>query len=155
MPFLGLNMKICPQCGKAYDDQMEVCASDRSKLVLIDPSDGDPMLGKLLAGRYRLIRKIGEGGMGAIYRAVHTEMSRTCAIKLLTALSNGKEDAIARFKREAKMASRIDNVHAVTIYDFGEADDGMLFLAMEFIDGKPLSRLIAEERILPIERVVH
>ena len=148
-------MKICPQCGKAYDDQMEVCANDRSKLVLIDPSDGDPMLGKLLAGRYRLIRKIGEGGMGAIYRAVHTEMSRTCAIKLLTGLSPGKEDAIARFKREAKMASRIDNVHAVTIYDFGEADDGMLFLAMEFIDGKPLSRLIAEERILPIERVVH
>ncbi len=148
-------MKICPQCGKAYDDPIEACPSDRSKLILIDSSDDDPMLGKLLAGRYRLIRKIGEGGMGAIYLAVHTEMSRTCAIKLLTALSPGKEDAIARFKREARMASRIDNVHAVTIYDFGESDDGTLFLAMEFIAGKPLSRVIAEERILPIERVVH
>jgi serine/threonine protein kinase/formylglycine-generating enzyme required for sulfatase activity len=148
-------MKVCPQCGKDYDDALEACPSDRSKLISIDSSEADPMLGKLLSGRYRLIRKIGEGGMGAIYGAVHTEMTRTCAIKLLTALSPGKEDAIARFKREAKMASRIDNVHAVTIYDFGQADDGMLFLAMEYIDGKPLSRVIAEQRILPIERVVH
>ncbi|MFY9574083.1 MAG: bifunctional serine/threonine-protein kinase/formylglycine-generating enzyme family protein, partial [Blastocatellia bacterium] len=148
-------MKICPQCGKAFDDTIEVCTADRSKLISIDSSDPDPMLGKLLAGRYRLVRKIGEGGMGAIYRAVHTEMSRTCAIKLLTGLSPGKDDAIARFKREAKMASRIDNVHAVTIYDSGQSEDGMLFLAMEFIDGKPLSRVISEQRVLPIERVIH
>ncbi len=148
-------MKVCPQCGKAFDDSSEVCASDHSKLILIDPGDPDPLLGKLLDGRYRLIRKIGQGGMGAIYRAVHTEMSRTCAIKLLTALSPGKDDAIARFKREAKNSSRIDNVHAVTIYDFGQADDGLLFLVMELIDGQPLSRLIADQRVLPIDRVVH
>jgi serine/threonine protein kinase len=115
----------------------------------------DPMLGKLLDNRYRLVEKIGEGGMGAIYKAIHTEMGRTCAIKLLTAISTANEEAIARFKREAKMASRIDNPHAVTIYDFGEAEDGVLFLAMEYIAGKPLSRLIAEERVLPIERVIH
>ncbi len=147
-------MKVCPQCGKAFDDPTEVCAVDRSQLILIEPTEADPMLGRLLDGRYRLIRKVGQGGMGAIYRAVHTEMTRTCAIKLLTAISPGKDDAIARFKREAKNSSRIDNVHAVTIYDFGEADDGLLFLAMEFIDGKPLSRVIAEQRVLPIERVV-
>jgi serine/threonine protein kinase len=113
------------------------------------------MLGKLLDNRYRLVEKIGEGGMGSIYKAIHTEMGRTCAIKLLTAISTANEDAIARFKREAKMASRIDNPHAVTIYDFGEAEGGELFLAMEYIDGKPLSRLIADERVLPIERVLH
>ena len=95
-------MKICPQCGKAYDDASEVCQSDRTTLISIDASDNDPMLGQLLDGRYRLIRKIGEGGMGAIYRAVHTEMSRTCAIKLLTGLSPGNDDAIARFKREGE-----------------------------------------------------
>lgn len=148
-------MKVCPQCGKAFDDSSEVCSLDHSQLIDIDPTDPDPMLGKLLDGRYRLIRKIGQGGMGAIYRAVHTEMSRTCAIKLLTSLSTGNDDAIARFKREAKNSSRIDNVHAVTIYDFGQTPDGLLFLAMEFIDGQPLSRLIADQRILPIDRVVH
>src|SRR5215813_4461978 len=145
-------MKICPQCGKAHDDAIQVCPSDHSQLILINPSD-DPMIGKLIDDRYRLIRKIGEGGMGAIYRAVHVENLRVCAIKLMTGLS--KEDAIARFKREARNSVRIDSAHAVTVYDSGQTDEGLLFLAMEFIDGKPLSRVITEERVLPIERVIH
>ena len=148
-------MKVCTQCGKAFDDSSDVCIVDHSELILIDPTDPDPMLGRLLDGRYRLIRKIGQGGMGAIYRAVHTGISRTCAIKLLTSLSPGNDDAIARFKREAKNSSRIDNVHAVTIHDFGQSEDGLLFLVMELIDGQPLSRLIADQRVLPIDRVVH
>jgi serine/threonine protein kinase/formylglycine-generating enzyme required for sulfatase activity len=148
-------MKVCTQCGKAFDDSSDVCTVDHLELILIDPTDPDPMLGRLLDGRYRLIRKIGQGGMGAIYRAVHTGISRTCAIKLLTSLSPGNDDAIARFKREAKNSSRIDNVHAVTIYDFGQSEDGLLFLVMELIDGQPLSRLIADQRVLPIDRVVH
>ena len=113
------------------------------------------MLGRLLDNRYRLTKKIGEGGMGSIYLAVHSEMGRTCAIKLLAPITSGREEALARFKREAKMASRIDNPHAVTIYDFGDAQNGLLFLAMEFIDGRPLSGLIADNRTLPIDRVVH
>ena len=148
-------MKVCPQCGKAFDDPTEVCSVDRSQLILIEPTDSDPMLGRLLDGRYRLIRKIGQGGMGAIYRAVHIENLRICAIKLMTSLSPGKDDAIARFKREARNSVRIDSVHAVTVYDSGETDEGLLYLAMEFIDGKPLSRVIAEQRVLPIERVIH
>ena len=146
-------MKMCPQCGKSYDDAIQVCSSDRSMLILVDSSD--PMLGKLLDGRYRLIRKIGEGGMGSIYRAVHTENLRICAIKLMTSLSPGKDDAIARFKREARNSVRIDSVHAVTVYDSGQTDEGLLYLAMEFIDGQALSRVIADQRVLPIERVVH
>src|SRR5215510_8118933 len=126
-------MNICPQCGKDFDDSIELCSIDRSKLITIDPIS-DPMLGRLLDGRYRLIRKIGEGGMGSIYRAIHTEMLRTCAIKLLTSVSPGNEDAVPRFKGEAMMASRIDNAHAVTIYDSGQTEDKLLFLAMEFID---------------------
>jgi serine/threonine protein kinase/formylglycine-generating enzyme required for sulfatase activity len=143
-------MKKCPKCAQTYDDRQEVCPVDRTALILTDP-----MLGRMLDNRYQIMSKIGEGGMGAIYKAVHSEMGRTCAIKLMTAISTGNEDAVARFKREAKMASRIDNPHAVIIYDFGVAEGGMLFLAMEFIDGKPLSRAMAEQRMLPIDRVVH
>jgi len=147
-------MKACPQCGATYDDLADVCPSDHSPLSFLDTSTGDLMIGKLLDGRYRLLQKVGEGGMGCIYRAVHTEMGRTCAIKLLTAVSPGKEDALARFKREAKMASRIDSAHAVTIYDFGAAEDGTMFLAMEFIDGIPLSKVLASKQGLAPDRVV-
>ncbi|MFL6216140.1 MAG: protein kinase domain-containing protein [Blastocatellia bacterium] len=145
-------MKKCPQCSQTYDDRYLVCPTDHTELI---DDTGDPMLGRLLDNRYRLTRKIGEGGMGAIYLAMHTEMGRTAAIKLLAPITSGRDEALARFKREAKMASRIDNPHAVTIYDFGEAENGLLFLAMEFIDGRPLSKLISEHRMLPIDRVVH
>ncbi|HYV04771.1 MAG TPA: bifunctional serine/threonine-protein kinase/formylglycine-generating enzyme family protein [Blastocatellia bacterium] len=146
-------MKTCPRCSKTYGDHLEVCPDDQSALVAAGQKV-DPLVGQLLAGRYRLEKKIGEGGMGAIYKAVHTEMGRTCAIKLLTLLSPGNDDALARFKREAKMASSIDNQHAVTIYDFGQNEDGNLFLAMEFIDGVALSRLLSEERVLPPARAI-
>ncbi|HJQ26196.1 MAG TPA: SUMF1/EgtB/PvdO family nonheme iron enzyme [Blastocatellia bacterium] len=145
-------MKRCPLCSQTFDDRYTVCPIDETELVA---DTGDPMLGRLLDHRYRLTKKIGEGGMGSIYKAVHTEMGRTCAIKLLAPITSGREEALARFKREAKMASRIDNPHAVTIYDFGEAENGLLFLAMEFIDGRPLSGIIADHRMLPVERAAH
>ncbi|HSE98727.1 MAG TPA: hypothetical protein VLD57_10735, partial [Blastocatellia bacterium] len=124
-------MMKCPQCGKTYDGEYEACPDDN--MVLIDEAAArqDHMLGTKLAGRYMLVRKIGQGGMGAIYKAVHTRMDRICAVKLLTALSGDNEAAHARFNREAKMASRIDNPHAITIYDYGESEDGIPFLAME------------------------
>jgi serine/threonine protein kinase/formylglycine-generating enzyme required for sulfatase activity len=147
-------MKTCPQCSKTYGDHLQVCPEDQSALVLAGSQAADPMVGRVLAGRYRLDKKIGEGGMGAIYKAVHTEMGRTCAIKLLIHLSPGS-DAVARFKREAKMASRIDSAHAVTIYDSGQGEDGTLFLAMELIDGVALSRLLSQEGKLPPARAVH
>jgi serine/threonine protein kinase/formylglycine-generating enzyme required for sulfatase activity len=145
-------MKKCPKCNQTFDDRYLVCPTDNIELIV---ETGDPMLGRLLDNRYRLTRKIGEGGMGAIYLATHIEMGRTAAIKLLAPITSGRDEALARFKREAKMASRIDNPHAVTIYDFGEAENGLLFLAMEYIDGRPLSKLISEHRVLPIDRVVH
>ena len=145
-------MKRCPLCTQTFDDRYTVCPSDQTELVA---DTGDPMLGRLLDNRYRMTKKIGEGGMGSIYKAVHTEMGRTCAIKLLAPITSGREEALARFKREAKMASRIDNPHAITIYDFGEAENGLLFLAMEFIDGRPLSGIIADHRMLPVDRAAH
>jgi serine/threonine-protein kinase len=147
-------MKTCPQCGKIYDNNADICPDDAAALITSSTTSFAPTSGTLLAGRYRIIEKIGEGGMGAIYKAVHTMMDRTCAIKLLTNLSTNDESALARFNREAKMASRINNPHAVTIYDFGAAEGGILYLAMELIDGKSLSAILEEEKKLPAGRVV-
>ncbi len=117
--------------------------------------DIDSMIGKELAGRFRLVEKIGQGGMGAVFKAIHTQMGRACAIKLLLPMSSDSDSTIERFKREAQMASRIDNPHAVTIYDFGESETGMLYLAMEYIEGKALGHLLINERPLATERIVH
>lgn len=107
------------------------------------------------AGRFRLIEKIGQGGMGSVYKAVQAEIDRPCAIKLLGQNIADNQDAVARFKREARLASKIDNPHAVIIYDFGQTQGGILYLAMEYIDGEPLSKVIAREAPLPLDRVVH
>jgi len=112
------------------------------------------MLGKVFAGRFRIVERVGQGGMGCVYKALHIEMDRICAIKVLLPLAGSDESASARFRREAKMSSRIDSPNAVTIYDFGEAEGGQFYLAMEFIEGESLADVLKREKVLPIERVV-
>lgn len=145
-------MKKCPQCGKEYEDNWEFCPDDNVPLV---EQPHDLTAGSLFAGRFRIIEKIGQGGMGAVYKAIHVEIDRPCAIKLLAQNIANSQDAVARFKREARLASKIDNPHAVIIYDFGQAQGGMLYLAMEYIDGEPLAKVIAREAPLPLDRVIH
>lgn len=112
------------------------------------------MIGKVLAGRFRIIERLGQGGMGCVYKAIHVQMDRVCAIKLLLPLAGEQESARARFRREAKMSSRIDSPNAATIYDFGEAEPGQFYLAMEYIEGESLATLLSREKRLPLQRVV-
>lgn len=149
------KMRICPQCKTSFGEQdFRACPFDGAALTEETALPADPMLGRILAGRFRIVEAIGQGGMGAVYKAVHTQMDRICAIKLLSPVSTDQESAIARFRREAKMTSRINSPNAVTIYDFGEAEPGLLYLAMEYIEGESLAQLLDRERTLPIERVV-
>jgi serine/threonine protein kinase/tetratricopeptide (TPR) repeat protein len=115
----------------------------------------DPLLGRILAGRYRLLSKLGEGGMGAVYKAEHIKINRLIAIKILAADLAGNPDFIARFHREAKMASRINHPNAVAIYDFGETEDGLLYIAMELLDGETLSDTMKRAGAMPLERVLN
>lgn len=145
-------MKTCPQCNRVYDDTAEVCVEDGTLLV----TQNDPLIGQLLAGRFRLTEKIGQGGMGAVYKAIQVKIERVCAVKLLTSTAGGDSQlAVTRFSREAQMASHIDNPHAVTIYDFGESEGGAFFLAMEYVDGESVSQILERDRPLPLARVVH
>jgi serine/threonine-protein kinase len=118
------------------------------------PPKGDLTVGSTIAGRFRILGKLGEGGMGAVYKAEHTKMDRMCAIKILGAHMTNDPDALARFTREAQMSSRIDHPHAVTIYDYGETEDGLVYLAMEYIEGETLSTLLRRQGALGLERTV-
>ncbi len=117
------------------------------------PPAGDPLIGRTIAGRFRVLSKLGEGGMGAVYKAEQLKVNRLCAIKILSASFASDPDALARFNREAQMSSAFNHPHAVTIYDFGD-DNGLHYLAMEFVEGETLSSVLRREGTLPLARTL-
>ena len=143
-------MKICPVCGKEYADTTTLCSVDAAVLRSTD----DPLLGQTLAEKYFVEELIKRGGMGAVYRGKHVLMDKTVAIKVLHPSLAVEDAVVARFSREAKAASRISHPHAVNVTDFGEAENGVVFLVMEYLDGRTLKEVIKREGPMPLARVV-
>jgi serine/threonine protein kinase len=116
----------------------------------------DSLVGQTIAGRYELLEKLCEGSMGPVYRAADIKLlNRAVAIKIITSDLSNDPLARARFLREARMAAQLVHPNAVTIYDFGETENGLVYVAMEFVDGHPLSVVIKQEGHLPLNRVVN
>ena len=114
----------------------------------------DPLVGQTLAEKYLVEQLIKRGGMGAVYRGKHVMMDKTVAIKVLRPSLAGDDVVVARFSREAKAASRISHPHAVSVTDFGEAENGVVFLVMEYLDGRTLKDIIRSEGPMPLDRAV-
>lgn len=150
------EQKVCPTCGTEYPLSERFCPRDGTALRSAS-STGD-LLGAVVADRYHVIKKLGEGGMGAVYLAEHVKMGRKSALKVMHPGMNADPDAIARFNREASNASRLSHPNICGIYDFGETSEGLIYLAMEFIEGKALTDLIEAGGSLPPARaasIVH
>src|SRR5258706_7032115 len=113
----------------------------------------EPMLGKVVAGRYRLEARLGEGGMGVVYRARHVLIERVVALKLIRPDLRGETHLRAWMLREARAANRVDHAHIIDIHDIGETEDGELYLVMEYLVGQPLSGELARGP-MPIARAV-
>ena len=138
-------LKTCPQCGSEYELDVMFCPRDGSTLRA--PA-GSSLVGTIVADRYHILRKLGEGGMGQVYLAEHVKMGRKSAIKVMNPGMSTDTDAIGRFNREAANASRISQNNVAAIYDFGETPDGLIYLAMEYVDGEPLTALMEREGVL-------
>ncbi|MFO0629571.1 MAG: protein kinase [Polyangiales bacterium] len=104
----------------------------------------DPYLGRVVAGRYRLEARLGEGGMGVVYRARHVLIDRVVALKLIRPDLRGETHLRAWMLREARAANRVDHAHIIDIHDIGETEEGELYLVMEYLVGTPLSAEIAK-----------
>jgi serine/threonine protein kinase len=143
-------VKVCTTCGTEYPDDQSFCPADGS--ALRSTSAGADLVGTILADRYRILEKLGEGGMGAVYLAEHVKMGRMSAIKVISKSLAQDPDAIARFNREAANAARINHPNVCAIYDFGETADGIIYLAMELIEGEALTEIVNREGALPPKR---
>lgn len=107
-------------------------------------SPGDPMIGRVLEGRYRLLSRVARGGMATVYEAVDLRLDRTVAVKVMHPGLGDDEEFAARFVREARAAARLSHPHVVAVHDQGD-DDGTVFLVMELVQGHTLHEVIAKE----------
>jgi serine/threonine protein kinase len=112
----------------------------------------DPLVGTVVAGRYKVIKLLGEGGMGAVYLAEHSAIEKKLALKVLHPEYATKGDIVTRFQQEAISASRIKHPNVLEVFDFGQLDDGSFFLAMEFLEGNDLADEIQKSRVLDARR---
>ena len=128
------------------------CPDDGTMLVRLTAA-ADPLLGRELDGRFTIIEKLGQGGMGAVYRARQHSMGREVAVKVLSAGLVSDATSIKRFLREAKLASRLAHPNVVSVLDFGQTQDGVFYLVMELVEGQTLHAVLKREGKLDLPRM--
>ncbi|HEX7174276.1 MAG TPA: serine/threonine-protein kinase, partial [Pyrinomonadaceae bacterium] len=152
-------MLQCPTCGRQFAADVTNCPDDGALLradatIAIDAAAADPLVGRVLDEKYRLDARLGEGGMGTVYRATHLLIERPVAVKVLNSRLVTDESARERFRREARAAGRLQHTNAVAVTDFGETKDGLVYLVMELLEGRPLREVVAREAPLDPARAV-
>jgi eukaryotic-like serine/threonine-protein kinase len=166
----GAKALVCPQCKTRYDELPpppnasggaapvpRVCPRDNAVLVRVADvvqSSGDPMLGRTLDGRFTILAKLGAGSMGTVYRARQHAMGRDVAIKILRGDKAVDDQSKGRFLREARANSLLASPHTVTVFDFGQAASGELFLAMELLEGESVGQRIQRLTRIPLDLAV-
>lgn len=142
-------MKKCPTCKETYPNDFAVCPRDGSGLV---EGGGAWSEGTLVRGKYRILNKLGQGGMGAVYKALHIAFDEMRAIKVMNPELVSDDLFVKRFKHEAVITRRLQHPNAVRVDDIDETEDGRPFIVMEFIQGDSLKKVIQEQGALPVPR---
>jgi len=132
--------------------RQEVTQVARAPAVQYLDDNAPSMIGSVLAERYQIIDRLGEGGMATVYRGEHMAIRKPCAIKVLHPEEAHKDDIVERFLQEARAASVIDHENVVEITDFGRTEDNLVFLVMELLDGEDLADMLARIDRIPWPR---
>lgn len=146
-------MKVCVYCEKQFSDELQSCPQDGHPLYSTTLQQ-DPFLGRIVMDRYKVLRFLGRGGMGAVYEGRHTLLNRQVAIKVMNQSILSDETAVARFIREAKTAAMLEHPNAVMVYDFGVLEDTGAFIVMEFINGSSLRQLLSRTGALSLKQAL-
>jgi serine/threonine protein kinase len=131
-------MKTCPVCDTDYPDQHNTCPTDGAVLIV----SHELAAGSLVRGKYRITRKLGQGGMGVVYQAEHILLGGQVALKFLTTDLGKDPKFIKRFRQEARAAYKLRHPNIVEVSDLDQAEDGSLFIAMEFVEGLSLRAVL-------------
>lgn len=149
-----MSQFICKQCGAAIGEWAEKCpACGSAQLFTLRPVV-DPMEGRMVSGRYRILRKLGQGGMGAVYLAEQPGLGHKVALKFLNANLSHDESIARRFLNEARSYGLVAHPNAVALHDFGQDEQGNLYISMEYVDGHDLKKLLAQEGRLSVSDAV-
>ena len=142
----------CSACNRSYPPHYENCPQDGAKLIRL-AAQRDAMVGRMLENRYEVLGRLGEGGMGAVYRGRQLSVDREVAIKVIDIAVSRDRTAVKRFLREARLSSRLVHPQIVHMFDFGQTEDGILYLVMELLRGKTLSSEIGGRALAPSRAV--
>jgi len=144
----------CPECGQSFPPDHQRCPNDGARLVRL-AGQVDPLVGRVFEQRYEVRARLGEGGMGAVYRGWQVSVDREVAIKVIDPKLSGNRGVVKRFLREARLSSRLSQPSIVNVYDFGQTEDGILYIVMELLRGHTLARELDAHRAFSIDRAVH
>ena len=144
---------ICQGCGAEYPTWAGKCPQCGNQET-IRLQAGDQMVDKVIKGKFKIIRKLGQGGMGAVYLAEQVGIGHQVALKFLKSEFSSDAEIARRFLNEAKSYARVAHPNAVALHDFGQDDEGNLYIAMEYCEGIDLKKVIAEQGRLPLIEAV-
>ncbi|TMA43429.1 MAG: serine/threonine protein kinase, partial [Deltaproteobacteria bacterium] len=118
-------------------------------------AEADPLLGRVLNDRYTIVSAVGHGGMGRVYKALQAPLDRVVALKVLGAGHDRDPNFYKRFFLEASVTAKLTHPNTITLYDYGRTEDGVFFIAMEYLNGRTLSQAMQADGPLAQERVIH
>ncbi|MFN3198067.1 MAG: protein kinase domain-containing protein [Bradymonadia bacterium] len=152
-------MSACHKCGHPIEGRPNFCPACGASLTFNEGGElttTDPLIDRMIDGKFTIEGLIGEGAMGRVYRAQYAQLKKPVALKILRSNLVSDPTVVKRFEREALAASRLNHPNCISIYGFGSEDEGdLLWMAMELVEGRDLGTIIAEDSPLSTLRVLH
>jgi TPR repeat protein/tRNA A-37 threonylcarbamoyl transferase component Bud32 len=148
---MTVTLKKCPVCNRKFAAEMSVCPDDGTRLLNLP---ADPMVGRVLSGRYLILETIGRGGMGMVFKARHERMNKIVAVKILKESLDQTSVYARRFEVEARAAASLNHPNVIRMTDFDFSEEGLPFLVMDYLEGVPLEDVLARQKQLPLARAL-